>query len=76
MDVWACEYSLKQKTFHFDTLGKILETNRRTVEKGLDPGFVLLCVAATIEEAHAFAEQFERECFCSYQPPRGSNHGG
>lgn len=74
--IWVCEYSPKQRAFHVDTLERVLETNRRTAAGGLVPGYVILCVAATSEDAHAFAEQFERECICSYQPPRDSNHGG
>ena len=74
--IWTVEYSPQQKTFHVDTLDKVLEINRRTVAQGLAPGFVMLHIAETSEDAHAFAERFERECFCGYQPPRDSNHSG
>ncbi len=58
-DIWAVEYSPTQKEIHIDTLERILETNRRTVSQGITPGFVLLHIAPTIEQAHAFAEQWE-----------------
>lgn len=61
MDVWVCEYSPKQRAFHVDTLEHVLETNRRTAAEGLVPGYVILCVAATSEDAHAFAAKWEAE---------------
>ena len=59
--IWACEYSVKQAAFHIDTLERILETNRRTVAQGLEPGYVILCVAASREAAHPFAEKWVAE---------------
>ena len=76
MDVWVCEYSPKQRAFHVDTLERVLETNRQTAAQGLEPGYVILHLAETSKDAHDFAEQFERECVGSYQPPRDSNHKG
>lgn len=69
--IWTVEYSPSQKVFHVDTLDKVLEVNRRTVEQGLAPGFVPLHVAATIEDAHAFVERWDRE-----HPEGGSMPGG
>lgn len=59
--IWACEYSLKQKTFHIDTLDRVLEANRQTVAQGAEPGYVILCIAASSEDAHAFARKWEAE---------------
>lgn len=56
--IWTCEYSLKQGAFHVDTLERVLETNRQTVAQGLEPGYVILYVAASREAAHAFAEEW------------------
>lgn len=61
MDVWVCEYSPKQRAFHVDTLERVLETNRQTAAQGLVPGYVILCVAATREDAHAFVAKWEAE---------------
>lgn len=61
MNVWVAEYSPRQKVFHIDTLERVLETNRQTVARGLEPGYVILCIAATSEAAHAFAEKWEAE---------------
>lgn len=61
MDVWVCEYSPKQKSFHVDTLERVLETNRQTVAQGLEPGYIPLHVAATSEDAHAFAAKWGAE---------------
>lgn len=38
--IWACEYSLKQKSFHIGTLDRILEANRQAVVQGEEPGYV------------------------------------
>ncbi len=59
--IWVCEYSPKQKSFHVDTLERILEANQQTVAQGLEPGYVILSIAATSEAAHAFAERWEAE---------------
>ncbi len=59
--IWACEYSLKQKSFHIDTLDRILEANRQAVVQGEEPGYVVLCVAADCNAAHAFAREWEAE---------------
>ena len=55
--IWVCEYSPKQRSFHIDILERVLETNRQ----GLVPGYVILCAAATSEDAHAFAAKWEAE---------------
>ena len=59
--IWACEYSLKQKSFHIDTLDRILEANRQAVVRGEEPGYVVLCIAADCNAAHAFAREWEAE---------------
>lgn len=59
--IWVCEYSVRQKSFHVDTLERILETNRQTVAQGLEPGYVMLHIAATSKDAHAFAEKWGAE---------------
>jgi len=59
--IWTVEYSISQRAFHVDTVDKILEMNRQTVAQGIDPGFVLLCIAATSEDAHAFVERWKDE---------------
>ena len=59
--IWACEYSLKQKSFHIDTLDRVLEANRQAVVQGEAPGYVILCVAADCNAAHAFAREWEAE---------------
>lgn len=59
--IWVCEYSPKQRAFHVDTLERVLETNRRTAAEGLVPGYVILCAAATSEDAHAYAAKWEAE---------------
>ena len=59
--IWVCEYSPKQKAFHIDTLDRILEINRQTAAQGLEPGYLILCIAATSEDAHAFAEKWGAE---------------
>ena len=55
------KYSVRQKSFHVDILERVLEANRKTVAQGLEPGYVILHIAATSEEAHAFAARWERE---------------
>jgi len=59
--IWVCEYSPEQGVFHVDTLSRILEINRRTLEDGSNPGFIPLHIARTSADAHAFAEQWRRE---------------
>ena len=59
--IWACEYSLKQKSFHIDTLDRVLEANRQAVVQGKEPGYVVLCIAADCNAAHAFAREWEAE---------------
>lgn len=59
--IWTVEYSISQRAFHVDTVDKILEMNRRNVAQGLVPGYVILCAAATSEDAHAFAAKWEAE---------------
>lgn len=59
--VWACEYSPEQGAFHVDTLERILELNRQTVERGEAPGYIPLAVFCSSEEAHSFAERWRRE---------------
>ena len=59
--IWACEYSLKQKSFHIDTLDRILEANRQAVVQGEEHGYVILCVATSCNAAHAFAREWEEE---------------
>ena len=59
--IWVVEYSVTQKTFHIDTLDRILEINQQTSEQGTSTGFSPLYVTATSEEAHAFAEKWRQE---------------
>lgn len=59
--IWVCEYSPKQKAFHIDTLDRILEINRQTAAQGLEPGYLILCIASDSEAAHAFAREWEVE---------------
>lgn len=59
--IWACEYSLKQRAFHIDTLDRVLEANRQTVAQGAEPGYVILCITADSEAAHAFVREWEAE---------------
>ena len=59
--IWVCEYSPKQRSFHIDILERVLETNRQTAAQGLVPGYVILCAAATSEDAHAFVERWKDE---------------
>ena len=61
MDVWVCEYSPKQKSFHVDTLDRILETNRKTAAQGLEPGYIPLYASTSQEDARAFAERWRCE---------------
>lgn len=61
MELWVCEYSPKQEAFHIDTLERVLAANRRTAAQGLAPGYVILCVDATSEDAHDFAAKWEAE---------------
>lgn len=61
MDIWVCEYSPRQKSFHVDTLERVLETNRQMVAQSLEPGYVILCVAASSEAAYTFAAKWEAE---------------
>lgn len=60
LDVWVCEYSPIQKAFHIDTLIRVLEKNRRALEAGKNPGYVMLHICATDQEALKFAEEWER----------------
>ena len=59
--IWVCEYSLKQNAFHIDTLDRVLEANRQAVVQGEEPGYVILCIAADSEAAHAFTRKWEVE---------------
>lgn len=59
--IWTVEYSISQRAFHVDTVDKILEMNRRNVAQGIDPGFIPLYIAATIEDANAFVERWKHE---------------
>ena len=59
--IWACEYSLKQDACHIDTLDRILEANRQAVAQGEEHGYVVLCIAADCNAAHAFAREWEAE---------------
>ena len=59
--IWVCEYSLKQRAFNIDTLDRVLEANRQAVVRGEEPGYVVLCIAADREAAHAFARDWEPE---------------
>ncbi len=59
--IWVCEYSPKQKAFHIDTVDRVLEINRQTAAQGLETGYTILCMTATSEDAHIFAEKWEAE---------------
>jgi len=59
--IWIVEYSRTQRVFHVDALGRIMETNRRTIEQGLDPGFIPIYATVTREDAHSFVKQWRRE---------------
>lgn len=59
--IWCCEFSPIQNAFHVDTLDRVLEINRQTAAEGKSPGFVILALAASSEEAHALCESWRRE---------------
>ena len=40
---------------------RVLEANRQAVVRGEEPGYVILCIAADSEAAHAFAREWEAE---------------
>lgn len=61
MDIWVCEYSVDQDCFHVDTLGSILEKNRRALAECRRSDYIPLNVFLTAEEAHRFAAQWERK---------------
>ena len=59
--MYLVEYSQLQRALHVDTLDRILETNRRTIDQNLTPGFIPIFAAETGEAAHALAEQWREE---------------
>lgn len=59
--IWVCEYSPKQKSFHVDTLERVLEVNRQTATQGLTPGYVPIYMTTTSADAHAFAEKWSTQ---------------
>ena len=59
--IWVAEFSPVQRAFHVDTLERIAEMNRESLERGLITGFVPIFVAETGEEASDFSEQWREE---------------
>ena len=60
-EIWVCEYSPTQGCFHIDTLEKTLEVNRQGVASGLAADYLLLHIAQSSEEVHAFADKWEAD---------------
>ena len=58
---YLVEYSPLQRALHVDALDRILEINRKTIEQGVEPGFIPIYAAATHEEAQDLAEQWRKE---------------
>lgn len=52
----AVEYSPDQKCYHLSTLWEVLRNNAIAAKMGVNPGFLLLGVFDTDEEAAAFIE--------------------
>ncbi len=62
MPVWAVEWSTEQNAFHIDLLERILEINRQTAaECKTSPGYIILTVTRTYEEAHDFCNRWQQE---------------
>ena len=59
--IWCVEYSPVQGAFHVDTLERALDINRQTVEEGRVPGYVILAITRTHEEARAFCDCWRQE---------------
>lgn len=57
-ELWVCEYSMRQKCFHIDTLDKALEINRAMLSCGQVPSYIPLGVFDSSEEAGEFCRKW------------------
>jgi hypothetical protein len=58
--LWVVEWSPDQRCLHVERLGDVLETNR-TIMLGrrASPGYLLIAIFETEDEAEDFADAFE-----------------
>jgi hypothetical protein len=55
-NLWAAEYSQKQRALNIDTLARILQTNIKQVQNQDGSDYVIFGIFETIEEADAVCE--------------------
>ena len=60
-DIIAVEWSPKDKNFHISPLGKVIENNATSIIGGTQPGYVVVGVFATGEEADAFIAKMSED---------------
>lgn len=57
-ELWVCEYSVRQKCFHIDTLEKSLAINRAMLHRGQVPSYIPLGVFGSDKEAGEFCRKW------------------
>ena len=60
MEFTTVEYSPEQKCYHLSTLWDVIRNNAIAARAGINPGFLLIGVFDTDEQAKAFVEARKR----------------
>jgi hypothetical protein len=52
--MYTAEYSIQQKCYHIDSAAKTVERNLEAVHRGKHPGYLVIGIFDSYEEASAF----------------------
>lgn len=61
-NAWFLEYSVRQKSYHYNTFNEIIASNRKLVNSGSENGYVIIGGPFnTMEEAMEFRKEYQKK---------------
>lgn len=67
-EVWAVEYSNTQKSFHIDTIERVIELNQRDMIAGRESTYCIVALCRSQQECHSLTEKWYKDLFDKKEP--------